>query len=543
MAHMVEFEFRRANISIKSTANYAGRSLIVLLFVFFSCKAHAGEWVVTPSLDLAEIYSDNINLSSTRPTSDFITEVNPGISLSGTGSRIKASLDYRMRNLVFLNNSNSNSISHQLLGNALAELTRNYLYVDVNSSISQALIRPSVSVPLTGVTSGNVSNVYMYGIKPYFQHNFGNLYTVYAGYGYQKVRYSNGGANNAIIRDGTVKINNGARFTRLTWGLSYKNEKTIREPSNNFLRKTASGNVSYKVTDSIKTLAIAGKDEYSFTASQQAFANGTYWAAGLGWAPGRKFSIDGLYGTRYKSASLTISPTSHTSLHVQWLKRSVGLSPGVQWNGSLRLRTRRSNWLASYFQDTTTSQALAFSSQGSGFYDPVTGQLYPAVRDPATGGLVPIDPATGQPVPVSLRSHLIFGAVGNFGITNQAFTRKRGQISYGFNTGRTNISLSYYRENRKFLISNDVTIGTGYNASVGWRMTALSEIILAANRTNYQFSSGRDDKSYLYSIAINTRFNSKVTGLLSLQRRGLKSNQASSGYTENRVTAGLNMTF
>lgn len=519
------------------------KSIVAVFMLFISQNIYASNWVISPVLNIAEIYSDNVTLSQSNRQSDLITKVNPGISIHGEGRRVKASLNYRMKNSIFADNSSRNSISHQLLGNVLTELAHDYLYVDANGSISQALIRPSNSIPLIGVNSANVSNVYIYGVKPYFQHNFDNLYNVYAVYGYNKVRYSNGGASDATIRNGEVRIDSGTRFTRLTWGLSHKNEKIIRRPSNNFIRNVSFGRIGYQAFDDIKILAVVGSDKYEFATSQQAFSNGTYQAVGFYWTPGRIFALDGLYGNRYKSATVTISPTRHTSLNVKWLKKSVGLNPGVQWSGNLRLRTRRSNLSASYFQNTVTSQALAISNLGNGFYDPITGQLYPAMRDPSTGFLIPVDPTTGQPVVTPLRNSLIYGTINGFGITNQAFIRKRSQIVYGFHTARSNISLFYAREKRTYLISNKSIRIDNYSASWGWRMTGLSRLLAGVVRTKTAFQSGRKSNFYLYSVAINKRVSAKVHAVLSYQRRVLNGTQLGTGYTENRITASLDMAF
>ncbi len=520
------------------------QKVVVSVFMFFiSPNIYAGNWVIGPTLDVAEIYSDNVILSQSNKQSDLITEVNPGVSIRGEGRRVKASINYRMKNLIFANNSSRNSISNQLLGNVLTELSRDYLYVDVNGRISQALIRPSNSIPLVGVNSANVSNVYTYGVKPYFQHNFDNLYNVYAGYGYNEVRYSNVETNDAIIRNGEVRIDSGARFTRLTWRFSHKNKEIIRQPSNNFISKESFVSIGYQVFDDIKVLAVVGSDKYDFATSRQTFSNGTYQAAGFDWTPGRILALEGLYGNRYKSATLTISPTIHTSLDVKWLKRSVGLNPGVQWSGNFHLRTRRSNVLASYFKNTVTSQALAISNLGNGFYDPITGQFYLAMRDPSTGFLIPVDPTTGQPVATSVRNSLIYGTIGGFGISNQAFIRKRSQIVYGFHTARSNISLFYARERRTYLISNKSILIDSYSASWGWRITGLSRLLTGVVRTKTAFQSGRKNDFYLYSVAINKRVSAKVHAVLSYQRRVLNSSQPGIGYTENRITASLNMAF
>ena len=61
---------------------------------------YAADWTVVPSIGASEMYSDNIFLSpAPYQLSDFVTTITPGIAVTGTGERLKASLNYSLQDI------------------------------------------------------------------------------------------------------------------------------------------------------------------------------------------------------------------------------------------------------------------------------------------------------------------------------------------------------------------------------------------------------------------------------------------------------------
>jgi hypothetical protein len=81
--------------------------------LLLSSHSIAMEWKIVPGLDLKETYSDNITLAPPgNEKSDFVTQINPGISLTGTGPRLKVNARYGMQNLFYAEESNRNATKH-----------------------------------------------------------------------------------------------------------------------------------------------------------------------------------------------------------------------------------------------------------------------------------------------------------------------------------------------------------------------------------------------------------------------------------------------
>ena len=75
----------------------ASRALTgVLAALVISMPALAADWQVRPRLSVSETYTDNVDLDPEGAEShEFVTEVTPGVSLSGTGKRLNLNFDYQ----------------------------------------------------------------------------------------------------------------------------------------------------------------------------------------------------------------------------------------------------------------------------------------------------------------------------------------------------------------------------------------------------------------------------------------------------------------
>ena len=105
--------------------------------LLFSSYSSASEWRVLPRLNLIETYSDNVTLRAGNPSDDFITQINPGVSLRGLASRYKVDATYVMNNLLYAQNSNFNRIQNQLNANGTGELVKDLFFVDGRAAIAQ----------------------------------------------------------------------------------------------------------------------------------------------------------------------------------------------------------------------------------------------------------------------------------------------------------------------------------------------------------------------------------------------------------------------
>ena len=182
--------------------HYCRMQTTLLVILLATTAAHAGDWDIVPRLTVAEDFSDNVKLDEANKESEFITEINPGISLHGRGGRVTANLDYNMQNVFYLSDSDANEIFHQLSANATAEMSKNFFFVDATSTISQAIIDAGSTVSTSNLNIlDNRTNVYTYSISPYITPHFGAYADGVFRYDYGLVKYGSGasdGENNAF---------------------------------------------------------------------------------------------------------------------------------------------------------------------------------------------------------------------------------------------------------------------------------------------------------------------------------------------------------
>ena len=87
-------------------------------------------------------------------------------------------------------------------------------------------------------------------------------------------------------------------------------------------------------------------------------------------------------------------------------------------------------------------------------------------------------------------------------------------------------------------------------ADTNYRLTPLTRVTTTLTFTNNQVPAGfsglkmdRDDNIYTASIGVDHRFDSKVTGVLTLRRQQRESNDPAASFDENSITASLYMRF
>ncbi|MGB4497478.1 MAG: hypothetical protein WBI40_02165, partial [Methylococcaceae bacterium] len=178
----VLFNNKKESFSFQPFIKYA-TSLICL----FGCQGYAHAFnlaiepfsyniTVTPSVSMQEIYSDNINLDpSGQEKSAFVTDVSPGISISGQSAKSTLNLNYRMQNLYNAQGSNDVKTLNQLQYNSHTTFIQNRLFLDSQSSISQQNIS-SDNIANDNISggAGNSTTVSTFGLTPYWTPQFGN---------------------------------------------------------------------------------------------------------------------------------------------------------------------------------------------------------------------------------------------------------------------------------------------------------------------------------------------------------------------------------
>ena len=505
-------------------------SIATAMLLVYS-HAGAAEWKITPSLDLKESYTDNVTLAPPGlEKSEFITQINPGISLTGTGPRLKLNANYAMQNLVYAEESSRNTFNHMLNANANAELVDNLFFLDGRAAISQqniSLLGPQATDNVN--VTGNRTEVKTYSVSPYLRHSFSNFASSELRYTHDEVSTGVGGLSGSQADRIQLQMNSGPAFNTLGWGLNYSNQKTAYGNTTNINAQNIdneilTGNLRYPVTPRFSLTATGGYEKNNYI-STGAKPEGSFWSAGFSWAPSARTSIDASAGRRYFGDNYSLAASHHTRL-TAW---SLGYSEDIT--------STRSQFLIPVTIDTA-----GFLNQlwAATIPDPVIRQQFVDAFIQGTG----LPPALSESI--------------NY-LTNRFFLQKRLQASVAVTGAKNTLILSLYTTSREAQTSqaqdspllgnstlalSDRTKQVGCNAFWNWRIGPRTSANINAGYTrNSSPSLGRTDNDKIIRLSLARQLQPKLNGSVELRRLQRDSSQSGGDYRENAATASLSMRF
>jgi uncharacterized protein (PEP-CTERM system associated) len=510
-----------------------GRGAGLLVLLLLAGPVHAGNWEITPRISVAEIFSDNVNLDDDNKEYDLITEITPGISINGEGGRLSANIDYEMQNLIFLNESDATGSNHQLDGSGTAELARELFFVDANAFIGQSIVDANRSISNSNInSSGNRTDFYAYSLSPYIRNDFAGWTEGEFRYTYGEVVYDDDRSDDQTENSFDARMRSGRKFGPMTWTatanhttLDYDNSSGDSRDDEEF--RNAEVNARYRINSLFSLIGTAGDADNDYETSDQ-IENGSYWAVGGFIQPSRYYSFEAQKGNNLKTATANVYPTRRTALTVTYRDREVGLNPGEYWTGSFNHYTRRTNWQARYFQDTTTQQQQILSGSGSSFggIDPETGEPNP---DPQPGDL-PVDEPLNP----------------FFSLTNEVFERKRGEGTFGMKGGKTSLRFTIFEERREYQVSGVEERVRGISGSVNRRLAPRTNGILSGSYQRNLEDTNDSDLEDVYAFLraeVSRQITRRARGSLAYQLQLQDSNDDSRDYTENSLEARLTVFF
>lgn len=485
----------------------------------------AAEWKITPNINLGETYTDNVNLApGNEKKSDFVTEIIPGISITGTGRGLKVQADYAMQNLLYANDSNNSVTHHQLNANVKAELVDDLFFLDSRASISQQNISPfGVQSAGSVNNSDNTSNVRTYSISPYFRHDFGSIASSELRYTHDSVSAGAGGLSASQANKLSFNADSGPSFKTIGWGLQYQKQKVNSSDLDDEDNESYSGTLRYVISPRLSLNVTGGYEKFSYFSVKEK-PEGKFWNAGFSWAPTSRSSIIASAGKRFFGSTYALA-ANH--------------------------RSRNTVWNLSYDEDITSTRSqflLPATIDTSSFLNTLwTASIPdPVARQQAVNSFIR---DTG--IPSALSNSLNY-------FTNQYFLQKRLQASVAVNSAKSTAIFSIFNTLREAQMSqtvNSALLGTsnqdlqdntrqvGANALWNWRISSRSNVNISATYSRVSaLTTSRVDHDKTLSLAFSKNFKPNLTGTIELRRLQQDSNQSSS-IRENAISVSILMTL
>ncbi len=491
----------------------AGVSGAVLLF--FHSLVWALNWTIRPSLEIEQIYSDNINQESSNKKAAFVTELSPGFSVNGTSSISQFDFSYRMQNLYNAGGGSGLDINHQLQMNTNYEFVSNRLFLDSSSTVSQQ------NTSNRRTTSDNISDrdsttVSTFQLSPYWTPHFGGFADGELRVTYDRVN-SEGGNSTLSQTDAlaqNIRLTSGTDFSLISWSFEFNNSNRSNSDGEDVSFQNSTAVISYAIGRKFSVFARAGQSNNSFQSNSDNNDNGISYTFGGQWQPSQRFRLEAGAGNDY---FVTVEITPFNRLHwiTTYRNTDIGLNTGNTWNTALNYNTRRTVWSLTYSEQTVTTQQLLLNQQIFG------------IRDQT-------DNLNINEFNLRLPT-----------LTDEVFITKTAELSFSFRTGKSDISTNIFRTIRDFEQSGDEEEVTGISASWNW---AFSRRTNASVRSSWQQTESDginafSDERFDVSVALTRSILDRLNGNIEYRYTDQSSDDNLNSYSENRISASLSLQF
>lgn len=476
-------------------------------------NAVAGDWLVTPRIELGETYTDNVALSPQgQEKSDFVTEINPGLEVRGNGRRLQANLDYRAQTLLYADDDARNKIHQQLRADASAEVIEQNFFILGRVAHNQELLTAQGAASLSNIAdTQNLSDVTSTSVSPLYRYAFGNHATLEMRYDLENIRHDAEILSDSDTRAINIELQSGSRFTRWPWRVYLEQRTTDYDLGGTTVFKHAVGELRYGISRQFSLTSRLGHEDNDFGGVPTGPApKGDFWNAGAAWNPTERTSLEAAVGQRYF---------------------------GKNMSGSFRHEGRHVTLHADYQEDVFTSQQLQFTGLNSGGVTCV-GTTSPNLLEtnffPEFNGVFGHDMAQA----FSLLGLDLFPAR-----SAEPFERKCLHVTAGINMSKNNITFGVFNERRLFQISAMTENAHGADTSWDWRVGARTHSVLSGGWQRSQFLSGAHEDNFRYAgLALIHQFDPKASGAVNYRHTQRNSN-VSSDYAENILGMQLTLRF
>jgi len=499
------------------------------------CPAWAATWEIVPTLRTSETYTDNVSLTPDAvKRADWVTQLVPGVSLTATGRRLRLNASYSPQLIYYARSNGADQVYQRLNATANAELAERLLFLDAGATVDQYNVSLQGPVTTSNVnTTGNRSTTHTFFVSPSFLRDFGSAVRAEARYTYSVLTSDNAAvslSNNEANRI-QLRVANGPAYKLLNWELAYSREIIDYENVPDTDIGLATARARYSITPSVGVVGRLGYENYRYrTVGLE--PGGSAWAAGFEWVPTPRTSLTALAGRRFYGDSYFLD---------------------------FRHRSRLTAWSAGYSEQITTTRSLFFVPATTSTSDYLNTILSSRFPDPIARKAAVEDFIARTGLPPDLSAPINF-------YTNQIFLLKRWQASVSLLGVRNALIGGLFKDTREALPGtlllpgagdfslSDTIIQTGGSIVWNHQFSARTALNVGATYSRHEFlntgrldtvttGAGRLDKVRTGTVTLTHQLKSRVSGSLAYRRRDNQSNLDTANYTENSVTASLQMRF
>jgi len=461
-----------------------------------AAPAIAGDLTIKPSLELRQIYSDNVDLDPDGlDQSAFITEFVPGFTLRSESARATAALNFfPIVRYQTAGEDEGFTLAGDLAGRGTVEVEEDLFFVDAQASISQQVLNNKSS----GSTADE-DNIGVFRVSPYLRNRFGGFAEGEARYALSQVWI--GGQNDLgpfAVSDSTnhsvkLSLDSGTDFSRLKWEVIGRASYEDRSDDDDVERWETGLLTEYAINRSISVLAGAGYQFFD-DGNPANDVDDPAWQIGFHWRPGPR-----------------------TDLRVTYGQFDGDESANMKFSYKISSRT---SITASYSEVLENSQERLVRNVSFIDLDPESDQFI----DPQTG--LPFDPNQSP-----------------FDIGNETTRTETFRVGLNGSRGRNDFGLNAAIQNEEIESTGSQEDNTTLGARFSRRLNPHLTANIFAGYERSEFDDGRVDDEYTALAGVSYQIYANLRAGLRYEFTTQDSTSPASEFTENRVTATLRMTF
>lgn len=487
-------------------------------------NCHA-QWRVQPSLSLVETYTDNVALQSNElKQSQFVSEVTPGLALSGNGQRFKVQGTARWRHFAYSDEQQANTLDHsfEYALDGQATVVEDLFFVDASASVTpRSIYAFGPQVENSPYVGENRAKIQTWRISPRLEHRFGNTANMMLRYirdsvdGGDVQGFGNSGGDTFM-----ATLTSGTALQTLDWGLTAMRQDLKDDFSGDTTTETALANLRYPVTRRFALTASAGYDSYDYQALGGRTA-GRNWSAGIDWAPSQRTRAIVSLGRHFygQTGKLDIS---HRSRHTVW---SIDYGDAIT--------TSRQQFLLPSTIDTVGLLDNLFAAN---------------ISDPVLRRQAVLNYIRNANLPLSLAENINY-------LSNRYIRQKLLQASMAYTRARSTALVSLFASERIALSTqetdspllgsqlsnlNDNVRQRGVNTSFTYRLTPRSSLLANAGFTRSRsIETDIEDSRRDFRIGYTRQLSNAMRAAVELRHVRGSAGINTGGYQENAISASL----
>lgn len=200
--------------------------------------ARAGDWLITPRMEVQELFTDNVLSTPVNRRSDLITTLAPGLNITGDSARLHGVFDYSPAFYKYALTPGQDVVGHNLYANGTATLVPDLLFFDAHAYAALQPVTPALTTDLTSlgpaggvgatapanafiptsIPKAQLTQVTTVIASPYVQRRFGGYGTGELRYTFARNDFSGGNnlATGAALPQGAADLTNEATATFIT---------------------------------------------------------------------------------------------------------------------------------------------------------------------------------------------------------------------------------------------------------------------------------------------------------------------------------------